>query len=71
MHKSKDRYNTENPQNPNEMTVMSSVDMRQGFGMNTLGNSNKQSGQKVPVNLDDTDLDINFALEKIKRQSNG
>ena len=49
---------------------MSSGDFKAGFGMNnTLATSNRDRKTKVMNPLDETDENINFALEKIKKQS--
>jgi len=69
MHISKDRYGGPATGNPNEMTVMDSLDLQLGLGGMNASNRNKQ--EKVAVNLDDTDMDLNFAIESMKKKSNG
>lgn len=53
-----------------DMTIMSSIDFRAGIGMQNSG----RTGVKVPVramggtiDLNDTDVEINFALENRKK----
>lgn len=69
---SKDRYGTPATTAGADMTVMDSTEFKQGFG-NSLGNSGRTPVKNVkPVaNLDDTDAEINFALESMKKKGSG